>query len=199
MGVVTQPQPPARVVRRIEMSRARIREAAWELAQEHPWAEITVARICERADVAPRTFARYFADKTEVMFADADAHEAYLTAAMARHSLDPDDPAPYLTAVLDDMASHIAEYGPDALLARQRIVGSSPDLSARELVKRDRLLELATDALAERLPSGDPFRARMLAVVAVHACFTGMQHWARTGGDLSSHIRSALSSAELAH
>src|SRR6476659_1783740 len=54
--------------RKKESSRRAIEDAAWELFAERGYEETSVNDIAEHADVAPRTFFRYFPTKEAVMY-----------------------------------------------------------------------------------------------------------------------------------
>ena len=54
--------------RKKESSRRAIEDAAWELFAEKGYEETSINDIAERADVAPRTFFRYFPTKEAVMY-----------------------------------------------------------------------------------------------------------------------------------
>jgi AcrR family transcriptional regulator len=53
--------------RKREQNRAATVEAAWRLFIEHGYDHVTVQDICAAADIAPRTFHRYFASKDDVV------------------------------------------------------------------------------------------------------------------------------------
>ena len=53
-------------------ARDRLERAALELFVEHGFDPVTVPEITARAGLTTRTFFRHFADKREVLFADAD-------------------------------------------------------------------------------------------------------------------------------
>src|SRR5580765_110435 len=58
--------------RKKESSRRAIEDAAWELFAEKGYEETSINDIAERADVAPRTFFRYFPTKEAVMYPHFD-------------------------------------------------------------------------------------------------------------------------------
>jgi AcrR family transcriptional regulator len=58
--------------RKKESSRRAIEDAAWELFAEKGYEETSVNDIAERADVAPRTFFRYFPTKEAVLYPQFD-------------------------------------------------------------------------------------------------------------------------------
>ena len=54
--------------RKKDSSRRAIEDAAWELFAEQGYEETSINDIAERANVAPRTFFRYFPTKEAVMY-----------------------------------------------------------------------------------------------------------------------------------
>jgi AcrR family transcriptional regulator len=58
--------------RKKESSRRTIEDAAWELFAEKGYEETSINDIAERADVAPRTFFRYFPTKEAVLYPQFD-------------------------------------------------------------------------------------------------------------------------------
>jgi len=58
--------------RKKESSRRAIEDAAWELFAEKGYEETSVNDIAEHADVAPRTFFRYFPTKEAVLYPQFD-------------------------------------------------------------------------------------------------------------------------------
>ena len=58
--------------RKKESSRRAIEDAAWELFAEQGYEETSINDIAERADVAPRTFFRYFPTKEAVIYPQFD-------------------------------------------------------------------------------------------------------------------------------
>src|SRR5690349_10737357 len=63
---------PNRRERRIQETRRAILDAARRLFEANGYVETTVDQIAEAADVAPRTFFRYFPNKEMLLFADFD-------------------------------------------------------------------------------------------------------------------------------
>jgi AcrR family transcriptional regulator len=112
----------------------RLQQAAGELFAERGYTEVTVADIAERAGLTKRTFFNHFADKREVLFADAESFEA----AVLDH-LAASDPG---LAPLDAAAAALARAGQSDLErygeyapARRALIASSTDLQERDLIK----------------------------------------------------------------
>lgn len=66
------PSPPSLRQRHADRTRAAIIAAALELFDERGFAAATVDDIAARADIAPRTFFRYFPTKEAVLYHDTD-------------------------------------------------------------------------------------------------------------------------------
>lgn len=183
------PMPaPSRTQRRIDGARQRIVDVTWELLADRPWAEVTVADICERADVAPRTFHRYFPDKVELLFADSADHERQLHETLATQAIDPSDPEPALRAALAEMARLLEPYGAEQLRWRQHTLDSADDLRSRDLLKQHRLEAVVAEALRDA--GLDPLRARVWAGCALVAAQGALAAWAENGGDLGQYMQS---------
>ncbi|MFF7607640.1 TetR family transcriptional regulator [Streptomyces parvulus] len=126
----------------------RLREAALSLYLERGFEQTMVADIADRAGVTARTFFRYFADKREVLFADAHALEEEALAAL--------DGMPATTPALDAVAAvldTVAQMaGGDRELARRRhtVIMANADLRERELIKLTSLSAALTDRLRQR-------------------------------------------------
>ena len=180
---------PTRTQARITANRERLVAAAWSLAMERPWADVTVADVCERADVAPRTFYRYFTDKSDLFFSDADRHEQVVTTAVARHAFDPDDPWTFAEAVFAEVAPEIEANGREAFARRMEIVASDPDLVARDLLKRHSLEAIVVTQLATVLP---PTIAPVWAGVFVAVLFAAVADGANGDEPMARHLHRAI-------
>lgn len=58
---------PSPTDRRVQRTRAALREALIGLILERGWDEVTVEQVCDRADVGRSTFYTHFADKEELL------------------------------------------------------------------------------------------------------------------------------------
>ena len=74
MAPTGAPTAPNRRERRILETRRAIVDAARELFERHGFVETTVDQIAEAADVAPRTFFRYFPTKEMLLFATSEEY-----------------------------------------------------------------------------------------------------------------------------
>jgi len=97
--------------RKLEM-RARILEAAGELFAEQGFGETRVVDICERADIAQKTFFNHFPTKLDMLreIANAGVEQLMLEIEDARRA-DIGTPE-RIARFFDAVASHITEAGP---------------------------------------------------------------------------------------
>jgi AcrR family transcriptional regulator len=91
--------------RKKDASRQAIEEAAWELFAEKGFEATTVSEIAERANVAPRTFFRYFPSKEAVLFPEIDESLELLASAFKARPADE----PELISLIEAIAATAEE------------------------------------------------------------------------------------------
>jgi AcrR family transcriptional regulator len=134
--VVTVPGAPARVARPPESRRERkkqetrtaLESAALRLFAERGYENTTVEDIADAADVAVRTFFRYFSSKRHVLFGDL-AHTIVdqLREALAARPAD-ESPVAAVRAAMDSV--DVDDYGKyRQIMGRMQIVQKLPELS----------------------------------------------------------------------
>ena len=167
--------------RKRHRTRAAVIDAALALFIDEGFDQVTVERIAERAQIAPRTFFRYFASKEDVVFADDDALHALLVEALGRQ---PPDVAPLVAALAASQAV-AGELEPrrSDLVHRERLLEHTPSLRARDLAKRARW----QDDMAVLLEAGRPRRrkrpsldSRLVAAVAMACWQVAYGEWLRS-------------------
>ena len=147
-------------------AKGRLQRAAMTLFLERGYADVTVADITERAGLTKRSFYNHFADKREVLFADADAFLRALTEPLA--ALDPaTEPLEAAIAALTQAGLTLAEYSQSAG-ARRDLIASSTELQERNLVKLASLTQALQDGLIAR---GTPQRAARFTAQAAMTVF----------------------------
>jgi AcrR family transcriptional regulator len=90
--------------RHTDRTRAAIAEAALELFAERGFAATTVDDIAARADVAPRTFFRYFPTKESILFHDMEIKLGMVRELLSARPLD-EPPSTSLIAVFAELGS----------------------------------------------------------------------------------------------
>ncbi len=168
----------------------RLREAALSLYLERGFEQTMVADIAERAGVTARTFFRHFADKREVLFADASDLEEKALAAL--------EGLPATTSALDAVAAvldTVAQMaGGDRELARKRqtVIMANADLRERELIKLTSLSAALADRLRQR-GIGD-IEASLAAETSIAVFRVAFSRWvtATDDHDLQDIIRETL-------
>jgi AcrR family transcriptional regulator len=156
-----------------EGSEARMKQSAMELFEEQGFEATTAVQIAERARVTTRTFFRYFPDKEELLFADADL----LTTALVQELRQTPDLEQPLRAVVRTLAGYDWEKlgSRDVLRRRSRMIASNPRLLERDLIKQHQMAEGFRQALRER--GVDPDVAELAASTGSQIFRTAYRKW----------------------
>lgn len=186
--------PVDRRERRRRRTRALVAEAALRLADERGYDHVTVDDIAEAADIAPRTFFRYFATKDDAFFVDHGEQLAHL-----RRELDalPDD-APVAEGLARAVLAMVQDAEPDRerAQARARLVDATPALRARSLERQAEWRDALAGVVGDRLGVDPTTDVRPLVVAAatlgavqaaVHLWVTG-----RPDAELADVVAEAL-------
>jgi AcrR family transcriptional regulator len=161
-------------------TRDAIRDAAHDLFVARGYAGTTVDDIAEAADVSPRTFFRYFANKEEVLFSQFDE-----TLDLLGEFLDARPPtesvADSLRAASQEFASMGTAVGDDK--AAFAVFNSTEALHARYLQSFFRLESLAAEWIASRIGrSPDDGLPRTLAAVLASGARVALDVWVEQPG-----------------
>ena len=148
--------------RKKDSSRRAIEDAAWELFAERGYEETSINDIAERANVAPRTFFRYFPTKEAVMYPQ---FEEVLQAVRDEFRRRPAD-EPVITSLFESLQQLSGSLEGGASRARERMAmmkrpGHHPPGTE---YFRTRLGEVTAELVLER--SGDSEEGRMRARLA---------------------------------
>ena len=173
--------------RKKSATRQAIEDAAWALFAERGYEATSVNDIAARADVAPRTFFRYFPTKEAVLYGDLDdALERFADTFRGRPT---DEPVlESLTASVETMA---AAFQKDRKRMIQRFeiqhratTGAEPGEYARE-----RFQALVYELVMER-EQGQPdceLRARLVTGLLTMVQSVANDYWLAHGGDDDLH------------
>lgn len=147
-------------------TRVQLMNVALRLFEARGFDDTTVEEIAAAADVAPRTFFRYFSTKVDVLFADHPEEIALIRNALAARS--PDDTVidALRGAMLEGIGKAVAD--PTRFLTRSRLVASVPAAEAHSRYLDARFEDVIAEAVAADLgtdPTGD-LQARVIARVA---------------------------------
>ena len=145
---------------------------------ERGYDDVTTAEIAEHAGLKKRTFFRHFADKREVLFAGAEAFQAFVIDAVTHAAPD----VPPLDVVITALAGSgvLLEPYRDYTRGRRDLITSSTDLQERELIKRASLSAALADSLRGR--GVPPLQATLTAQAGVAAFSTAYERWADDDG-----------------
>jgi AcrR family transcriptional regulator len=154
-------------------SEERMKQAAMELFEEQGFEATSAVQIAQRARVTTRTFFRYFPDKEEILFADANL----LNKALVEELLQTPDLTQPLEAVTRTLAGYDwAKLGSrDTLRLRGRMIASNPQLLERDLIKQHQMADGFRRALCDR--GVDPDIAELAARTGSQIFRTAYRKW----------------------
>lgn len=178
------PTPNRRERKKLE-TRIALESAALRLFGEKGYDQTTVEDIAEAADVAVRTFFRYFSSKQDVLFGEVVTDR--ITRLRTELANRPTTEAP-LESVLAVM--NLLDFTPgeaEQVLARMELMRRQPTLVARYLEIIDELRAAVAEFVAERL--GLDTRRDMYPALVGGAWATvwdaALKMWLESGGKLS--------------
>ena len=150
-------------------TRATTVDVALELFATRGYDEVTVADICTAAQIAPRTFFRYFPAKDDVLAEPAREMTGRVTAAIAAAPAGQDD-AQVLTQALRQLGEHVLAHR-ERLSVFLRVAAESAAVRSNPIVRlSDRERELTAVLLARRdRPAPPDWRIRLLVARSVAA------------------------------
>lgn len=154
-------------------TRLAIREHAMALFKEQGYDTTTVEQIAAAAEVSPSTFFRYFPSKEEVVL--QDDYDAPLLAAF--HAQAPEVPP---LAALRNAIAEVFSSMPAGVQAqeseRMRIMMSVPELRARMLAQGADMIQMLSEAVAERVGrQADDFAVRTFAGALIGVALAVME------------------------
>ena len=184
--------------RHTERTRDAIVDAAFELFAAKGYAETTIDEIAERADIAPRTFFRYFPAKEAVLFHGADDQ---VEEAVAKLRDRPADETPYesLVAVLRSIAAELTHDDKRERMLAKFAAESDRLFEHHRAVVMCRFEESAAQVLKERAGDDADGLAIDAAVAAVIGAFgTAVRSWLRAGAtdDFEQVLERCVSAAQ---
>lgn len=184
--------------RRTARTRDAIVAAALELFEERGFQGTTVDEIAARADIAPRTFFRYFPTKEAVLFARAADDRAKIATALGARPL-REHPFVSLMTVLGAYTQDTEEQENDIRLL-QKISAERPEVWAyQRTVLETELVQMLAGFVAGRLgvdPDTDP-RPRVWAALVMSTYRIAFRMWLDGGrkGRLGPVLDRALAAA----
>jgi AcrR family transcriptional regulator len=148
-------------------SRALTVDVALELFAELGYDAVTVADICAAAEIAPRTFFRYFPTKEDVLAEPAREMAALLAAALATAPAELGD-AEALSGALRQLGEHVVAHQA-RLGVFFRVAAASSAVRANPFLHLSGRERQLTEQLVRRRPVPEPpdWRTRLLVARAV--------------------------------
>jgi len=174
--------PPASLrERKRDATRQAIEDAAWDLFMERGFDATTVPEIAERANVAPRTFFRYFPTKEAVLYPEIDELIADLAAAFEARPLD--EPALVsLVHAMDAISNEMLEQRERSFQRFEMLKRTSR--STTSVFVTGRVADAVAD-MVRRRAAGDPdveVQARLAAGVLSLVLSLSLEQWVERGG-----------------
>jgi AcrR family transcriptional regulator len=195
----TDEPPASRRDRRKDRTRRMIQAEALRLFANKGFAATTIEEIAAAADVAPRTFFRYFPAKEEVVFW-ADYQPTLADFVATRPG---DEPA--VQALCHGIVDGLADFydqDRERLLERIKLAFRTPVLHPRLRQQQADWAAAMTALLAARLGArSDDLGVRAIAAVIAAVLFVAIEEWQARDGqeDLRTLIHRALGTILASH
>ncbi|MFD2091114.1 TetR/AcrR family transcriptional regulator [Blastococcus deserti] len=172
------PGPGLRERKKAE-TRRRIQEAALRLILDKGYDATTVEEIAAAADVSHMTFFRHFPTKEAVV--ETDDYDPLIARLIAERPLDEAPLTALHRALGSGLAAVHAEHR-DVLLARTRLVFTTPALRARMADNQFATERLFAEALARRLGVDVSLDLRVQSAAALAALTVALGTWVESDG-----------------
>jgi len=173
--------------RKKDSSRRAIEDAAWELFAETGYEETSINDIAERADVAPRTFFRYFPTKEAVLYPQFDELLQSVRDEFRRRPHDE----PVIESLFGGLEKLAGSLEGGASRTQQRLAiikrPGQPPIGTEYF--RARLSEVAAELVLEREGDGDEarMRARLASGLVSLLMDTAHSCWLEAGANEPLH------------
>jgi AcrR family transcriptional regulator len=172
-------------------TRERLEQAAFDLFLDRGYDQTSVTELAEAADVAERTFFRYFATKDDVVFAkldeDIDDCVRFMEAELRSDT-------PSWADVANGLQAFCRHYEPEKAVTQRRseLVTRTPVLADRAHVGQAKWRQRITALLAERYgrPTFD-VDVQLLAGAASAVLIAAFGDWVRSDCELHTLVRQA--------
>jgi AcrR family transcriptional regulator len=164
-------------------TRRRIQQTALRLFLSKGYYATTVEQIAAAAGVSHMTFFRYFPTKEAVV--ESDDYDPFIAELIRRRPPDEDDLTALHRALAEGLAA-VYDADRDVLLARTRLVFTTPALRAHMADNQYATERLFTDALAARGHTEVTFELRVHAAAALAALTVALSAWVESEG--ASHL-----------
>src|SRR5919106_1043729 len=175
------PQPPPRGGgRKRDRPRRTLQAEAVRLFAQKGFQATTIEEIAAAAEVAPRTFFRYFSSKEEVVF--WSEHQPMLAGHVAARP-DHEPAAEALRRGLVDGLASFYEQDRERLLERSKLACRTPALQPRWRQQQADLAAGMAQILAGRLGVyADDLEVRAIAAAVAAALFVAIEEWQAPDG-----------------
>jgi AcrR family transcriptional regulator len=158
-------------------TRHQLMNVALELFEKQGFDGTTVEDIAEAADVAPRTFFRYFPTKVDVLFADHPEEISLVSETLVTRPSDEAVIDAVRRAVLDALGKAVAD--PARFLTRSRVVAAVPAAHAHSRYLDSRFEDIIAEAVAasRRTEPATDLQSRVIARAAWGAACAARDLW----------------------
>lgn len=181
--VTTEVEPANRRERKKLETRAALEQAALQLFAEKGYEQTTVEEIAEAADVAVRTFFRYFSSKQHILFGEV-GHDRVTRLRSELAARPSDEPILVSVRAVLEALDQIEPAEQEQILVRVRLMERQPSLVPMYLRLNHELRQAVAQFVASRTGldiDRDPYP--MMVASAVVSCWDITLHvWVATGG-----------------
>ena len=162
-----------------QRTRDAIVDAALKLFTEKGFAATTVEDIAAAAEVAPRTFYRYFPTKEDVAFTDQKVEDEVMAKVIADRG-DEESDIDLLTRAIRAVLT-VSEANVQRMAAMYNVILETPSIQARALQVMVETERKMVEALLAKGGATAELRARVLAASVAAAARSAFMFWLESG------------------
>ena len=159
-----------KVDRRVKYTMSLLKSTLIEMMEDTHISQISVKKLCEKADVNRSTFYAHYTDVYDLLRQIEDELFEYLTAFLSEQDID--ERLPVSEAKLTQILSYVSEDDKTLFV----LLGGNSDIA----IQRDIIQFLGVTSLQANIDVSEPY-LKYINLFCIHGCISVIQKWLQEG------------------